>query len=36
MMKENIITSREAMKEQSNERIAKNKGNGQGASKNKR
>ena len=35
MMKENIITSREAMKEQSNERIAKNKGNGQGANKNK-
>jgi len=35
MMKENIITSREAMKEQSNERIAKNKGNGQGTNKNK-
>jgi len=36
MMKENIITAREAMKDQSNERIAKNKGNGQGTNKNKR
>ena len=35
MMKENIITSREAMKDQSNERVAKNKGNGQGTNKNK-
>jgi hypothetical protein len=35
MMKENIITSREAMKDRSNERVAKSKGNGQGTNKNK-
>jgi NCAIR mutase (PurE)-related protein len=36
MMKENIITAREAMKDQSNERVAKNKANGQSTNKNKR
>ena len=36
MMKENIITSREAMKDRSNERVAKNKANGQSTNKNKR
>ena len=36
MMKENIITAREAMKDQSNERISRNKANGQGTNKNKR
>ena len=36
MMKENIITAREAMKDQSNERISRNKANGQSTNKNKR
>ena len=36
MMKENIITAREAMKEKSNERISRNKSNGQSTNKNKR
>ena len=36
MMKENIITAREAMKDQSNERVAKSKGNGQSTNKNRR
>jgi hypothetical protein len=36
MMKENIITAREAMKDQSNERVARDKSNGQGTNKNKR
>jgi len=35
MLKENITTSREAMKEQSQERIAKAKSNGQRTNKNK-
>jgi len=35
MMKENIITAREAMKDQSNERVAKDKANGQSTNKNK-
>jgi precorrin-2 methylase len=35
MMKENIITAREAMKEKSNERISRNKSNGQSTNKNK-
>ena len=35
MLKENSTTSREAMKEQSQERIAKAKSNGQGTNKNK-
>jgi hypothetical protein len=35
MLKENITTAREAMKQQSNERIAKSKANGSKSSKNK-